>query len=57
MNNSTAVLTSILCLMTGVVIGLVCSPAKNGIGNNNGNHTYNNCTFPPREESGGHAGK
>ena len=51
MNKSTAILTSILCLMTGIVIGLASSPAKNGIGNNNGNHTYNNCTFPPRERN------
>ncbi|SHK97875.1 hypothetical protein SAMN02745136_03783 [Anaerocolumna jejuensis DSM 15929] len=41
MKKSVAILVSIICLLTGVILGFFLSPVKYGIGNNSGNTTNN----------------
>lgn len=41
MKKSTAFWIALACLFTGIGIGFLVSPAKNGFGNNNGNTTNN----------------
>jgi phosphotransferase system glucose/maltose/N-acetylglucosamine-specific IIC component len=40
MKKFTKILISIICLLTGIIIGFLISPIKGGIGNNAGN-TFN----------------
>ncbi|MGN6712540.1 hypothetical protein [Anaerocolumna jejuensis] len=41
MKKSTAAFVSLICLLTGVILGFILSPVKYGIGNNSGNTTNN----------------
>jgi len=43
MRKSTAILTSVICFLSGIILGFMLAPMKNGmsIGSNNGNNNGN----------------
>ncbi|MBC8559802.1 hypothetical protein [Fumia xinanensis] len=50
MKKSSAALLSIICLLTGIILGFLIAPAKGGIGNNCGNTTHNHYRLPDSDE-------
>lgn len=50
MRKFTAFLISVICLLTGIILGFLLSPVKFGLGNNSGNTTNNNYNKKEQEE-------